>query len=132
MVEDFLLVVDDHFGVRQFLSEFLSQEGFCVKEASDGYTALQIIIEEKPKLTFLDLQMPGLSGIETLNKMKKLRLRTQVILMSGTTQDKAIMTAVQKGHVKCFLSKPFDLENLRFTLYSLLSSSHNGSRLRLM
>ncbi|MBC2728032.1 response regulator [Desulfosporosinus sp.] len=132
MSKDILLVVDDHYGVRQFLSEFLSQEGFRVKEASDGYTALQIIIEEKPKLTFLDLKMPGLSGIETLNKIKQLRLKTQVVVMSGSTQDKALMTAIQKGHVKCFFPKPFDLEDLRFTLHSLLCSSHKGSKLRLM
>jgi len=111
--KDYLLVVDDHVGVRKLLCEFLSREGFCVKEAPDGHTALQIIRDEKPILTFLDLKMPGLSGMETLNRLNELRPKTLVVVMSASTQDKDIMTAVQNGFVKYFLSKPFDLKNLR-------------------
>ncbi|HBV85530.1 MAG TPA: response regulator [Desulfosporosinus sp.] len=113
MSKDYLLVVDDHVGVRKLLCEFLSREGFCVKEAPDGHTALQIIRDEKPILTFLDLKMPGLSGMETLNRLNELRPKTLVVVMSASTQDKDIMTAVQNGFVKYFLSKPFDLKNLR-------------------
>jgi len=124
---DYLLVVDDHFGVRQLMCEFLSQEGFRVKEAADGYTALQIASEEKPKLTFLDLKMPGLSGLETLNKLQQIRPKTQVVVMSGYTQDNALTSAVQSGLVKHFLTKPFDLDNLRLILPSLLSNPWESS-----
>lgn len=122
MSNDYLLVVDDHFGVRQLMCEFLSREGFRVKEAADGYTALQMASEEKPKLTFLDLKMPGLSGLETLNKLQQIRPKTQVVVMSGYTQDNALTSAVQSGLVKHFLTKPFDLDNLRRILPSLLSN----------
>ncbi|MBC2721760.1 response regulator [Desulfosporosinus sp.] len=129
MSKDYLLVVDDHVGVRRLLCEFLSREGFCVKEAPDGHTALQIVREEKPELTFLDLKMPGLSGIETLNKLNELRLNIPVVVMSASTQDKAVMTAVRNGFVKHFLPKPFDLENLRLVLHSLISDSLKTTKL---
>lgn len=124
---DYLLVVDDHFGVRQLMCEFLYREGFRVKEAADGHTALQIVSEEKPKLTFLDLKMPGLSGMETLNKLQQIHPHTQVVVMSGYTQDNTLTSAVQDGLVKHFLPKPFDLDNLRLILPSLLSNPWESS-----
>lgn len=113
------------------MCEFLFREGFCVKEAADGHTALQIIREEKPKLTFLDLKMPGLSGIETLTKMKQLRPKMQVVVMSAYIQNNNLTSAVQNGLIKLFLPKPFDLDNLRHILHSLLSHSDGASKLRL-
>jgi len=127
---DYLLVVDDHAGVRQLLCAFLSQEGFCVKEAPDGHSALQIVREVEPRLVFLDLKMPGLSGMETLSKLKQLSPQTIVVIMTAYTEDKAIKAAVQNGHVKYYVYKPFDLENLRLILNSLLSNPRETSKLR--
>lgn len=127
MSKDYLLVVDDHFGVRRLLFEFLSQEGFCVKEAPDGETALQIVKKVKPRLVFLDLWMYGLSGMETLVKLKQLSPHTLVIVMTASTQEKAIMAAVQNSHVNSFVYKPFDLEQLRHILYTLLSRPREAS-----
>ncbi|MDQ7097142.1 response regulator [Desulfosporosinus sp. PR] len=119
---DYLLVVDDHAGIRRLLREFLTQEGFCIKEAPDGQTALQLVKERKPRLVLLDLKMPGLNGLETLSKLKQLCPRTLVILMSAYTRDKAVMAAVQNGSIQYYIYKPFDLEELRLILQRLLNN----------
>ena len=122
MSKDYLLVVDDHVGVRRLLREFLYQEGFCVKEAPDGETALQIVREEKPRLVFLDLKMPGLSGMETLIRLKQLCPQIIVVVISAYTLDNVIKAAVQNGNITYFVDKPFDLQKIRLILHALLSN----------
>lgn len=128
MVKDYLMVVDDHAGVRQLLCAFLTQEGFYVKEAPDGLTALQLVRKDKPKLVFLDLRMPGLSGMETLKKLKELSPQTLIVVMTAYTRDKDIMAAVQNGHIKHYVYKPFDLDNLRNILHNLLDNHNVGEQ----
>ena len=57
-----LLVVDDNQDIRDLLSHTLSLNGFEVREASEGLTALKLIHEVHPDLVLLDVMMPGLSG----------------------------------------------------------------------
>ena len=61
-----ILIVDDEPSILQSLSGILSDEGFEVHTASNGYEALKIVEEKSPDLVLLDVWMPGLDGIETL------------------------------------------------------------------
>ncbi|MDP4128480.1 MAG: response regulator [Bacillota bacterium] len=132
MGKDYLLVVDDYFGIRRLLCEFLSQEGFLVKEAADGQAALQIVQNTNPRLVFLDLKMPGLSGIETLIKLKQLSPQTLVIVITAYALDKITMEAVKNAHVNYLVYKPFDLKKLQLILHTLLSNPFEASKLRLV
>lgn len=122
-----ILVVDDNSGIRQLLYEFLTQEGFYVKVASDGLKALQLVMEEKPKLVLLDMRMPGLSGMQTLGKLRDLAPETIVVIMSAYIDAKDIRDAVQEGRIKHFIIKPFDLVEVRTFLNDLLCG--NGERI---
>ena len=115
-------MVDDNYGIRRLLYEFLTQEGFYVKEASDGLKALQLVMEEKPRLVLLDMRMPGLSGMQTLAKLRDLAPETIVVTMSAYIDEKDIRDAVQEGQIKHFIIKPFDLVEVRVLLNDLLST----------
>lgn len=116
---NYILVVDDNYGIRRLMCEFLTQEGFYVKEASSGLIALQLVIEEKPKLVLLDLRMPGLDGIETLTRLRHLVPETVVVIMSAYIDANDVKKAIKEGQIKHFIIKPFDLEKVRVLLNDL-------------
>ena len=66
-----ILIVDDEPTILQSLSGLLTDEGFEVITANNGYEALKIIDAEAPDLVLLDIWMPGIDGIETLKEIKK-------------------------------------------------------------
>lgn len=66
-----ILVVDDEPDVRDYLSTFLSDAGFNVETANDGFDALQKIEKRLPDLITLDLLMPRISGIKLMRKLRK-------------------------------------------------------------
>ncbi len=122
LVNNYLLVVDDNLGIRLLFHEFLSQEGFYVKEASNGLEALQLVMEEKPRLILLDMIMPGLGGMEIIVKLKHLAPETIVVAMSAYIDVKDITDAIQDGLIEHYITKPFDLDKVRILLNSLLST----------
>ncbi|RYD01348.1 hypothetical protein N752_30610 [Desulforamulus aquiferis] len=60
-----ILIVDDQVGVRRLLFEALSDEGYKVEMAASGAEALNTLARSIPSLIFLDMKMPGMTGIET-------------------------------------------------------------------
>jgi len=115
-----ILVVDDNRGIRRLLYEFLTQEGFYVKEAANGMEAIKLVMEEKPKLILLDLRMPGLSGMQTLAMLRNIAPETIVVIMSAYIDEKNIREAIQAERIKHFIFKPFDLLEVRVLLADLL------------
>ncbi len=122
MSNNYLLVVDDNAGIRRLLYEFLTQEGFYVKIASDGLNALQQVKDEKPRLVLLDMRMPGLSGMETLVKLRCLAPETIVVAMSAYIDVNDIKEAILDGRIKHSITKPFDLVELRTFVNNLLGT----------
>lgn len=120
-----ILVVDDNNGIRRLMSEFLNQQGFKVKEASDGLSALQLVMKEKPKLVLLDLRMPGLGGMETLARLKDLAPETIVVIMSAYFDSKDIQKAVEERMFKHFIIKPFNLVEVGILIRDLMSINNN-------
>ena len=78
-----VMIVDDEPSILHSLSGILSDEGYEVITASNGYEALKRIEHESPDLVLLDIWMPGLDGIETLKEIKKNNPVIQVIIMTG-------------------------------------------------
>ncbi|ODA39407.1 response regulator [Desulfosporosinus sp. BG] len=122
MSNNHILVVDDNYGIRRLMYEFLTQEGYLVKEAAEGLRALQFVIEEKPKLVLLDMRMPGLGGVQVLAKLRDLAPETIVVIMSAYFDAKDLKEAVQDGKIKHFIIKPFDLVEVRILINDLMSN----------
>ena len=80
---DKILVVDDQFGVRSLLVSIFQDDGHEVKMAATGAFALQLLISFEPDLILLDMKMPGMDGIETLEKIRVSGCRAAVIMMTG-------------------------------------------------
>lgn len=94
-----ILIVDDHPVVRAGLASMLdTQPGIeVIGSASTGVEALEIAARHKPDLMLLDLRMPAMNGIETLQELKKQKLTTRVIVLTNFEMDEDIYRAVQAG-----------------------------------
>jgi len=104
-----ILVVDDEPSIRKALEEVLADEGFSCLFASNGSEALELLRHTKPALVLLDIWMPGLDGLETLESIQVIHPDLPVIMMSGHA---TIATAVQatKMGAREFIEKPLDLD----------------------
>ena len=78
-----LLLVDDEEGIRKVLGIALSDAGYTVFTAKDGEEALDIFRKEIPPIVLTDIKMPGMDGIELLQKIKQENPDTEVIMITG-------------------------------------------------
>ena len=115
-----ILIVDDEPSILQSLSGLLEDEGFEVITASSGYEALKLIEAESPDLVLLDIWMPGIDGIETLQEIKKDNPFIQVIIITGHG---TIETAVKATKMGAFdlIEKPLSIDKVIVTINNALN-----------
>ena len=106
-----ILVVDDEPMIRELLSDFLSEEGYSISEATNGKEALEMIQKEPFNLVLSDIRMPEMSGFDLVKLVKKHSQRIGFILMTGFS------TIYSEGDVRKigaddYLPKPLDLSDL--------------------
>lgn len=116
-----LLIVDDQSGIRLLLQEVFKQEAYEVSLAANGLTALQKIEENQPDCVLLDLKMPGMDGVEVLERMKKSWPDIPVIMMTAYGELELTNKALELGAVKYF-TKPFDIYEIRDAVNVLFES----------
>ncbi len=108
---DKILVVDDEKGVRHSFKKILGRQGYDVITANNGIEAIEQTGKESPILIIMDVSMPTMDGLETLQKLKSLHPDLTVIMMTAhSTSDRAI-TAMKFGAYD-YLTKPFDNAHL--------------------
>jgi len=115
-----ILAVDDEATILQSLSGILSDEGFEVLTASNGYEALKIIDQESPDLVLLDIWMPGIDGIETLQEIKRTNPFLQVVIISGHGTIETAVKATKLGAYD-FIEKPLSIEKVVVTINNALN-----------
>ena len=115
-----ILIVDDEPSILQSLNGILSDEGFEVITAANGYEALKIIDSESPDLVLLDIWMPGIDGIETLKEIKKNNHYIQVIIITGHG---TIETAVKATKFGAFdlIEKPLSIDKVIVAINNALN-----------
>jgi len=115
-----VLIVDDEPSIVQSLSGLLSDEGYKVSTAFDGYDALKVVDSDSPDLVLLDIWMPGLDGIETLKEIKKYHPHTQVIIITGHGN---VETAVKATKLGAFdlIEKPLSIDKIILTINNALN-----------
>lgn len=114
-----ILIVDDQEGIRKLLAEACMILGYDAQTASSGLEALERINEDKFQLAIVDMKMPGLSGIETITKMRSTDKDIKTILMTGYGESfyrEETVNEIADGVVL----KPFDLDEIRGLLEQLL------------
>lgn len=105
-----ILIVDDAMFMRKVIRRTLEANGYTdIYEAGDGEQALEIFKEEHPQLVLLDITMPGMSGLEVLEKIMVIDGQTKVIMCSAMGQEMMIQKAIFNGALD-FIVKPFKEE----------------------
>ncbi|MBI5055143.1 MAG: sigma-54-dependent Fis family transcriptional regulator [Nitrospirae bacterium] len=106
-----ILVVDDEKFITKSLKQHLEKEGHEVFTADSGDDGLEVFQTESPDVVILDLRMPGMSGMETLEAMKKSNGEAVVIIITAHGDIGTAVTAIKLGAYD-FVEKPFDLDRL--------------------
>lgn len=115
-----ILIVDDEPSILQTLSGLLSDEGFEVTTAANGYEALKIIDTESPDLVLLDIWMPGIDGIETLKEIKKGNPTIQVIIITGHGTIETAVNATKLGAYD-LIEKPLSIDKVIVAINNALN-----------
>src|SRR5271157_858590 len=110
-MKDTILVVDDEESICQSLKAILSDEGYQVLVAGSGEEAVKIVEEEMPQLVLLDIWLPGMDGLETLQAIKKVNPKVLVIIMSGHGTIETAVKATKLGAFD-FIEKPLSLDKI--------------------
>ena len=117
-----ILVVDDDPKVSWIISEGLGEE-YEIDAAQDGQEAISYLTKKpigtRPDLVLLDIKMPGQSGLEVLDKIKKIDSSLDVIMLSGHGETQNIVESIKKGATE-FINKPFDVKELEIHIRTVL------------
>lgn len=116
-----VLIVDDHLVVREGVKLILETNDLfqVIGEANNGKVALEMIDVTKPDIILLDLNMPVMSGLDTLKIMNKQGITIPVIILTTYNEDELMVTGIELG-AKGFLLKDTSRENLFRTLESAI------------
>ena len=104
-----ILVADDEESMRWVLSKALKRKGFSVDLAVDGRQALAMIQDGSYDLAILDIKMPGINGLDLLDKIREQRKELLVVIMTAEASMKNAVEAMKRGAYD-YITKPFDLD----------------------
>ncbi len=119
-----LLIVDDEEALLSMVSEALKLRGYNIETARDGEKALQVVAQMRPDLILCDWKMPGLSGRQMYERLRREfpELSQRVLFMTGDIVNEHTQEFLAEHNVQC-LNKPFSLVELREIVGRMVSSS---------
>src|SRR5574340_1075231 len=114
-----ILVVDDDANLRWVLQTQLEQMGYAVNTAADGAAALEAIDKEPPALVLTDLKMPGMSGMELLEQIRRNHPEILVLIITAFGTIQSAVEAMRSGAYD-YLTKPIDYDELALSVSRVL------------
>ncbi len=111
-----LLVVDDEAGVVQSLQDLLRRE-YRVLGATRARDGLRLLHEQPVHVVMTDQRMPEMSGVDFLRSARRDRPNAIRLLFTGYADIKAVIDAINEGHVYRYITKPWDPDELRTILH---------------
>jgi len=106
-----ILLVDDEKTMVKYLSKRLIKKGFDIRVAYNGLDALEQVKAADFDVVLLDVLMPGMNGIDTLKEIKKIKPRTEVIMLTGHASVEVGIEGMKAGAFN-YIMKPFDPNEL--------------------
>jgi DNA-binding response OmpR family regulator len=116
-----ILVVDDEGDIRELLRELLSRAGYDVEVAEDGRAGLRALFAARPDLVVLDVNMPGLDGWQTLERMRDVS-EVPVLMLTARTGELEKVRGLTRG-ADDYVTKPFGRQELLARVQALLRRS---------
>ena len=110
-----ILVVDDEPGMREFLEIMLTKEGYGVSIASNGEEAIEKIGKESFDLAIVDIQMPGINGIEVLRNIRDKNYNTTIIMITAFASHESAIEAMKLGAYD-YITKPFKIDEIKLVI----------------
>ncbi len=121
-----ILLVDDEQDILDILHEHFAKE--CdVETAADGMTALAIVRARRPDVIFLDINMPGINGVDVLKSVKELDATIPVLMVTANADNALAAEAIKRGAFS-YVPKPFDLKYLDHLVAAALSGRAGRNR----
>lgn len=116
-----VLVIDDEAALRDVIEEILDLSAIQCLSAANGREGLQLFIENQSliDIVLLDMQMPVMSGGDTLRELRKVNTTVEIVLMSGYPEGSTMEKFRHDSHLS-YLEKPFTLEKLIMKMEGLL------------
>jgi two-component system nitrogen regulation response regulator GlnG len=116
-----ILVADDEESIRFVLREALESEGLEVTDVADGLAALEALENEEFELAFLDIRMPGATGLEVLERLQTAATDTSVVIITAQSTFENAVEAMKLGALD-YLTKPFSLAEVQALIEKALRS----------
>lgn len=113
-----ILIVDDAKSIQLLLAKCMELNGFSVKTAGDGKTALEMLIREQFALVFLDIKLPIISGTEVLRRMREKGINVPVIIITAFGNIKNAVDCTRMGAIS-YVQKPFTSNRISAVLNEL-------------
>ena len=114
-----ILVVDDEKVIGDALSKFLARKGYHVTTAQSGEEAIEKVKKEKPHMILLDIMMPGMSGVETLKRIKEIDKEVGIVMITAVNEDDIGRKCMELGAYD-YIIKPLNIEYLEAVLMTKL------------
>ena len=115
-----ILIVDDDPDICHFFQKILTEMGYEVDTASGARESLTQIRRDPPDVLFLDVKMPKMDGLECLRRIRKIKRKLPIVMITGYGDLKSAQEAMRLGADE-YISKPFDLEEIRRLVSDLLN-----------
>ncbi|MCB0308467.1 MAG: response regulator [Bdellovibrionales bacterium] len=106
-----ILIVDDDDTFCERLAMAFRDRSWLVNKAKNGHEAIKLLETIDPEFAVIDLQMPGMNGIDLLEKILKIDPQTQVVMLTGYGSIATAIEAIRKG-AKHYLTKPVNIEDI--------------------
>ena len=113
-------MVDDELGVRLLLKKFLESRGYMVVTATGGLEAIAAVEKHQPDLILLDIMMPGMNGLETLERIREIDRTVEIIIVTGFSGEEVAKEAMRRVGSEC-ITKPIDLSYLELSVLARLA-----------
>lgn len=123
-----ILIIDDDKLIRKVFKMTLIKEGYDIIEAEDGESGLSLVRSERPDLVITDYQMPGISGLDVLSEIRKLKINLPVILLTAFGDVVLTIKSIQFGAFD-YLEKPVSPEILKTTVVQAIKSVKRSNSL---
>lgn len=120
-----ILLVDDEVEFISTLAERLEIRGIDARVVYDGEAALKAVAENEPQVMVLDVMMPGIKGLDVLQRVKEEHPKVQVILLTGQGKTRDGIEGMRYGAF-AYMMKPLDLEELIATLGEAMKASQGA------